>query len=660
MVISCLSLFCYCTISSEVDDTQQPQEQPNEPDVTPDDSDENDNPNNSEDDEENKEDVENTENDNGNDNGQTPDSPDTPEGDASIARWEGLWADDRALDAVGSNNNFFYELNSFGTQVVVTYNGNSAVVESTNSNIKSYVDGAHVALDMTKVSGVEVIAMGSSSNGSLKIYSENKYKLTLNGLDLTSQRGPAINSQSKKRVYLHLGDGTTNRLTDCASYTNDHYTIAGSANEDRKGALFTEGNIILSGYGALVVAGKQKHAIVTDGCYYQRPGTTVAVTESAKNGIHVKGDSDDNTGVVIEGGAITVSISSTAGKAIKCDMDLVVNGGKLNLRTSGNATYDSEDKDTSSASCLKSDTNIYINGGDLELNSSGTGGKGISADANLVVDGGVVNISTTGGQYKYSNSLTSSPKGIRADGNITINGGYVNISVTGASEGSEGMESKAVLTFNGGETVINAYDDAINAACAIVVNDGKVYARATNNDGIDSNGAITLYGGLFIGIGSREPEGGIDIDNGTQFVINGGVAIGLGGSMMGTPSTASLQNSVVYGGLAASMGDKIAVLDSSNNTLLAFEIPSALSNSTLFFTTPDISNGATYTIMSGGSISGYSDTWQGYYEGGAWSGGTTLTTFTPTSVVTTIGNVGGGSGGPGGPPGGGDRPNRPR
>ena len=666
-----MSLFCNCTVSDGVEEEiVPPQEQPN----TPNESEDNNNPDDSKEDEEDKDDEEQKgdeeskeddenkgDDESGDDNTETPevpenpDTPDTPAGDTTIARWNGLWADDRAYDAVGSNNDFYYELNSFGTHVIIIYNGNSAVVDCTNSNIKSYIDGAHVALDMTKVSGVEVVAMGSSSNGSLKIYSENKYKLTLNGLDLTSQRGPAINSQSKKRVYLHLGDGTTNRLTDCASYANDHYTIAGAANEDRKGALFTEGNIILSGYGALVVAGKQKHAIVTDGCYYQRPGATVAVTESVKNAIHVKGDSDDNTGVVIEGGAITATISSTAGKAIKCDMDLVVNGGKFSLKTTGNATYDSEDRDTSAAACLKSDTNIYINGGNLELSSSGTGGKGISADGNLEVNGGVANISTTGGQYKYSNSLTSSPKGIRADGNITINGGYINISVTGASEGSEGLESKNILTFNGGETIINAYDDAINAAKSIVMNGGKVYARATNNDGIDSNGAITLYGGLFIGIGSREPEGGIDVDNSTSFIIHGGVAIGLGGTMMGTPATSSTQNSVVYGGLAASTGDKIAVLDSSNNTLLAFEIPYALSNSTLFFTTPDITKGATYTIMSGGSISGYSDTWQGYYSNGAWSGGTSLTTFTPSSVVTTIGNVGGGPGGGGG----GDRPGRP-
>lgn len=622
LLVLCSLLYIGCTVELE-HQQQQPQEQPGVPDNTEDDN-----------------------------SAETPDNPTTPEGDMSIDRWEGQWAEDMAQDLVGEEKDFYFELNNFDTQLIVRFDGDTVVTECDNKAIKSYVDGAYLTLDMCGVSGVEIVVMGRSDNGGLKIYSDNKYKLTLNGLDLASQRGPAINSQSKKRVYLHLVENTTNRLADCKTYVEDNYTAPGAVNEDRKGALFAEGNIILSGYGALVVAGKQKHAIVTDGCYYQRPGTTVAVTESAKNGIHVKGDSDDYTGVVIEGGAITASISSTAGKAIKCDMDLVVNGGKLNLRTTGDATYDSEEKDTSSASCLKSDTNIYVNGGYIELSSSGTGGKGISADGDLEANNGTVNISTSGGQYKYSSQLTSSPKGIRADGNITINGGYVNISVTGASEGSEGMESKAVLTFNGGETVINAYDDAINAASAIVVNDGKVYARATNNDGIDSNGAITLNGGLFIGVGSREPEGGIDIDNGTKFIINGGVAIGLGGSMMGTPSTASLQNSVVYGGLAASMGDKIAVLDSSNNTLLAFEIPSALSNSTLFFTTPDISNGATYTIMSGGEMSDFSDTWQGYFSDGTWSGGTSLTTFTPSSVVTTIGNVGGG-------PGGGDRPNRP-
>ena len=579
-----------------------------------------------------------------------------PDADLSITAWNGEWANDHGSDTVGSDKDFFYELNTFSNRVVVTYNGTSATVTSNNSSIKSHIIGAYVALDMTNVSGVEVVVNGKSSDGGLKIYSDNKYKLTLNGVDLTSKRGPAINSQSGKRIYLHLANGTTNRLTDCATYLDDHYTMTGSIDEDRKGAFFAEGHIIVSGYGALVVAGKYKHAIVTDGYYYQRPGSTVAVTEAVKNGIHVKGDSDDAIGAYIAGGMIYANVSSTAGKGLKCDMDIVVAGGKFNITTSGNATYDSEDKDTSSASCLKSDTNINIKGGTLNLQSSGTGGKGISADANIIFDGGNINISTTGGQYKYSSQLTSSPKGVRADGNITINGGKLNISVTGKSEGSEGLESKDTITINGGDLIINAYDDGMNASKALNVNGGRVYAQATNNDGIDSNGTITINDGLFIGIGAGNPEGGIDVDSNTLY-INGGYVLGIGGGMMGKPATSSKQYSVVYGGASVTSGQQIALLDSSSNLLFSFESPITMS-ATVCFSTPDIKSDSTYTVSSGGSVSNYSENWQGWYYGGTWSGGSQLTTFTPSSVVTSIGSSsGGGPGGGGGWPGGGG--NRP-
>ena len=582
-----------------------------------------------------------------------------PDADLSVTPWSGAWATDTGYDAVCSDKDFFHELNTFGNRVIVVFNGSSASVESNNSSIKSYITGAYVGLDMTSVSGVEVIVKGKSSDGGLKIYSENKYKLTLNGLDLTSKRGPAINSQAGKRVYLHLANGTTNRLTDCATYQDDHYTMAGSANEDRKGALFTEGHIIVSGYGAMVVTGKYKHAIVTDGYYYQRPGSTVVVTEAAKNGIHVKGDSDDGIGAKIMGGLINATVSGTAGKGLKCDMDIVIEGGKFDITTSGNATYDSDSKDTSSASCLKSDTNINIKGGTLNLKSSGTGGKGISADADIIFDGGHTDISTTGGQYKYSSQLTSSPKGIRADGNITINSGYIDISVTGKSEGSEGFESKNTITINGGDLIINSYDDAMNASKAINVNGGRIYAWATNNDGIDSNGTITINGGIFIGIGSGQPEGGIDVDNSSSLSINGGYVLGIGGGMMGTPSTSSKQYSVVYGGASVTNGQHIALLDSSNNMLFSFQSPITM-NATVCFSTPDIKSGSTYSVSSGGSVSNYSESWQGWYGSGTWSGGTQLTTFTPSSIVTSIGSSsGGGPGGGGGggwPGGGGNRP----
>lgn len=113
------------------------------------------------------------------------------------------------------------------------------------------------------VSGVEITVSGKSDNGSLKIYGEKKTLLNLNGIELTSLIGPAINNQCKKRLFVNLASGTENKLTDATKYSDDHYYLNGntSDSEDRKGCLFSEGNLIFSGTGSLIVAGKKKHGI---------------------------------------------------------------------------------------------------------------------------------------------------------------------------------------------------------------------------------------------------------------------------------------------------------------------------------------------------------------------------------------------------------------
>ena len=62
--------------------------------------------------------------------------------------------------------------------------------------------------------GVEYILSGTATDGSFKAYSEKKFKLTLNGLSLTSAQGAAINIQSGKRVFVEAVDGTVNTLTE--------------------------------------------------------------------------------------------------------------------------------------------------------------------------------------------------------------------------------------------------------------------------------------------------------------------------------------------------------------------------------------------------------------------------------------------------------------
>ncbi len=584
-----------------------------------------------------------------------------PGDDGTIAAYNGETADDAADDIVGTDEDLYWEANSFTETVTVTYSGTTATVTTANENVLYNVSGAYVTIDMltNSVKNVEIVVSGKSDNGQLKIYGNKKFKLTLQGVELTSEVGPAINDQCKKRVFVHLAEGTTNRLTDASSYTDEPYYISSSSadDEDRKGCFFSEGNLIFSGTGVLVVQGKQKHGIATDGCFYMRPGVTIAVTDAVKNAIHVKGDSDDGMGIRMAGGLIYANTTATAGKCLKTDLDVDIYGGKLLLYTSGGSEYDADENDTSSPACIKADGNVTIKAGTLTLESTGEGGKGINADGTLQMDGGTVTVTTTGGKYVYNEALdlTSSPKGVKADGDITINGGSLNISVTGVSDGSEGLESKSSITINDGEIYIYAYDDAMNASTDITINGGKTYCYAINNDGIDSNGTLNLAGGLVIACGTSAPEEGFDCDQSNNFKVTGGTLIGTGGSAV-SPSTASTQRTVIYNGIAATKDTKLCILNSSGTPVMTYELPRAMNGMSLFFSSPDLKEGS-YTVSVGGGLTDATDSWNGWYSGGTWSGGTQLGTFTVSSIVTTVGgNAGGGDnpggGGPGNNPGG--------
>ena len=582
------------------------------------------------------------------------DNGNTPDFDTQILPYQGQTATDADKDIVGTDEDIFWEANKFKNKVTITYSGENATVETDCADIISIVNGSHVVIDMltNSVSGVEINVSGKSDNGSLKIYGEKKTLLNLNGIELTSQTGPVINNQCKKRLFVNLATGSENKLTDATKYSDDHYYINGntSDSEDRKGCFFSEGNLIFSGTGSLIVAGKQKHGIASDGYMYVRPGVTIAVTEAAKNAIHIKGDKSDDTGVIIAGGLIYTLTKSEAGKGIKTDYHVDIRGGLLDLNTKGDAIYDADENDTSSAAGIKTDGNVIISGGMISIKSCGTGGKGINADGYLNVTGGETTVVTTGGKYVYNAALDldSSPKGIKADGNVTIDDGTVNIMVTGVSDGSEGLESKSDLTINGGNIYVYAYDDAINAAKSITVNGGRIYAYAVNNDGIDSNGTMTFNGGLTIANGARAPEEAFDCDRSNDFKVNGGTLIGIAGSAI-SPSNSSEQKTIIYYGVQASKGQSIAILDDAGKTIMTYVSPRSL-NGSLFFSSESLKEGATYQISSNGKITSASDEWNGWYDGGNWSDGTSVGSFTVKGTVTTVGTSSGPGGGgfPGG------------
>ncbi len=580
-----------------------------------------------------------------------------PNLDIDLSQYDGRTATDADMDAVGTDEDLYWEANSFTDEVRVTFSGDGATVETSNGKILSDVQGAYVTIDMltNSVKNARLTASGESPDGQLKIYGDKKFMLVLDGLDLACSRGPAINDQCKKRAFVHLEDGTSNSLEDAASYSAEPYYFEGSSenDEDRKGCLFSEGNLIFSGTGTLRVKGNNKHGIATDGCLHVRPGATIVVTDAVKNAIHAKGDDDDGYGIRIAGGLVYAATSGTAGKGMKTDGDAVVTGGELYLYTSGGSEYDEDENDTSSPAGIKADGDIIVSGGSITAQSVGTGGKGFSADGRFTMDDGSVEILTTGAKFTYTQSLTSSPKGIKADGDVEVNGGCLDICAIGASDGSEGLESKSNLTINGGDVRIYAYDDALNGSSSVTINGGRVFCYGVNNDGIDSNGSLTINGGLVIASGTTAPEEGIDCDSSSRFLVNGGTVIGTGGTTT-APSSSSGQRVVLYNGFQGVSGNLLSILDGDGKPVLAYELPRTMSSMCLFFSSPDLADG-TYTVVSGGEASGFSDQWCGWHSGGEVTGGETLGTFTSRSTITTVGT---GGGTPGGdiPGGGGNNP----
>ena len=123
----------------------------------------------------------------------------------------------------------------------------------------------------------------------------------------------------------------------------------------------------------------------------------------------------------------------------------------------------------------------------------------------------------------------SNPKGIKAVSGITVHGG--RITVTTKNDGGEGLESKDLLTINGGVLDLQCYDDAINSGGNLIINGGYIYAGSSGNDAVDSNAKIYMTGGVLMAISTAgAPEVGIDTDDSGGLVISGGHLIAVGGA----------------------------------------------------------------------------------------------------------------------------------
>lgn len=532
-------------------------------------------------------------------------------------------------------------------------------------------DGDTITID---AAGTYVLS-GTLTDGQIRIAASKNdmVRLVLSGVSISNSESAPIYASKAENVVVILADGTQNTLTDAEAYTYE-------ADEDEPdAALFSKDSMTIGGNGSLTVTGNFNNGIGSkDDLLID--GGTITVT-AANDGLRGR-DS-----LTINGGDITITAGNDGMKANNTDADkgwIEINGGTLNIT----ADFDG----------IQAESNLTVNGGDIQIVSGGgasnapvrastqggRGGwqqtttettvdsdsmKGLKAGVDQAINGGMIvvdsaddsvhangNVTIAGGNL----TLASGDDGVHADGDLLITAGEID--VTQSFEGLEG----ATVTISGGNTSVVASDDGINAAGGsddagggmfgqdafraggsdqyyIDISGGVITVNA-EGDGLDSNGNLTISGGMTV-VHGPVSGGNSPLDADGTMAVTGGTVMAAGSSQMPElPGSSSTQPTIALYYASAKPEGTVAVLKDENDNVLA-EYTAAKSVQMVIFSVPELQEGSTYMIETDGANP---------VEVTISSSGTTGISDTGAAVS------GGGRGGFGGgmmPPGaGGERP----
>lgn len=536
---------------------------------------------------------------------------------------------------------------------------NSAVVPIGLDGNSINVDGDGVTVDgstATITSPGTYSLNGSLADGQIIVSTEDEgvVRLILDGVELRSSTSAPIFVMSAEETLIVLADQTENYVSDGASYV-----LEDPAEDEPNAAIFSKGDLTISGNGSLTVDGNYNDGIASkDGLIIASGTLTVNSVDDGIRGkdylvvkdgnitINAQGDGlkadneeDATLGYLfVETGIINIT---STGDALVAQTDVMIADGEFTLASGGGSNYWAGD-DTS-AKGVKAVVSVTIDDGTFNINSAD---DAIHSNGSIVINGGTFQIATA-------------DDGMHADSTLEINGGSIQV-----TESFEGIES-AVITINAGEISIVASDDGVNVAGGndgsgmnpglgpggrpgrgagqdvftyagryyLYIHDGYLVIEAAG-DGIDVNGAIEMTDGVVLVNGPTERmNGALDYD--ASFNMTGGFLVAAGSSGMAqAPGDSSSQSSILLNFAATQKaGTLVHIQDSAGDALLTFS-PTKQYQS-IAFSSPELIKGATYMIYTGGSSTGTVK--DGLYQDGNYTPGAQYTSFTVSGVVTRIG-----------------------
>jgi trimeric autotransporter adhesin len=446
--------------------------------------------------------------------------------------------------------------------IFITYNGwdVSVVNPLAFEGVAVSVSGMEVIVQSTTgVQDINYCLKGTTADGMFKIYSEKRYNLILNGVNITNPDGPAINVQAEKKTSVILVEGTVNTCTDGAVYADP------PSGEDQDGAFFSEAKLVFSGTGSLIINGhgEDQHGLCSDD-EIEINGGFITVNSAVKDGIHandgilitegtlhvtssgdgidgdegyleitggsvttinneddVKGLASDST-MTISGGVVTVTVTGDQSKGLKCDQPITLSGGAITILNSGDAVLEASGSgyDPSYCAAIKSDDDVIISGAQITITTTGKAGKSISSDADILMTDGAVTITSTGNGATYVNESgvldAYVATCLTADGNIYLEGGSLTTSSSGSA--GKGLSSDGELhigtatsvptiqvTTTGtriyisgsGQEAEYAEAKAVKSDSAVYIQDGDITISSAD-DGIKSEISIEINGGTLL------------------------------------------------------------------------------------------------------------------------------------------------------------------
>lgn len=424
-----------------------------------------------------------------------------------------------------------------GDATTITLSGTSSTVAG---------EGAQASGGDVKISsaGTYVIS-GKLTSGSLVVDAgkDDIVHLVLNGAQIVSPNGPAIQIKKAGKTVLTLNKDTTNTLSDGKSY-------ADTSDDAPTAALYSKDDLTINGTGKLTVQGNYKDGITSkddlkivsgtldvnaaDDGIIGRDLTAVKTgvihVNAGGDGFKTTYDGDKDKGyLVIEGGTFNIDAGSDGFQA---SASLLIDGGTYKVVTGGgsaNAEPHQEEMPMQRPD-FGSQTGAQGTGSGAASADAANGAKastsGTDAGSKAKEDGANTEDGNTAGtaaaQSANEESESKSMKGLKAEKGIAVSDGTFTI-----DSADDSVHSNGSILVSGGQLELATGDDGIHADVSIVISGGKVNVKqsyegieaadinisggevhvVSSDDGVnasDGSGSEEGPGGMF---GGERPEG---------------------------------------------------------------------------------------------------------------------------------------------------------